>query len=97
MDIPQSTIQKMKMLSDDKLSIVVDLVNQLSLEDPKDIFTALCENGAQNPMTEEEIDDFVSDVRKSKESDLNSFFGSVKSFPDGLSFQREARNGWDCN
>ena len=56
----------MKMLSDDKLSIVVDLVNQLSLEDPKDIFTALCENGAQNPMTEEEIDDFVSDVRRER-------------------------------
>jgi hypothetical protein len=30
-----------------------------------------------------------------EESDLSSFFGSVKSFPDGLSFQREARNEWD--
>ena len=87
MDMLQTTPEKIKMLSDDKRS----------LEEPKDIFMALCENGVQNPMTEDEIENLISDIRENKESDLDSFFGSVKSFPDGLSFQREARNEWDGN
>ena len=36
-------------------------------------------------------------IRLIGESDLSSSFGSVKSFPDGLSFQMEARNEWECN
>ena len=66
MTIPNETITKMQSLPSAKMSIVIDLVNQLSTSDPVDVFMSLCENGAENPMTEEEVSQFVSDVRKER-------------------------------
>ena len=63
MAIPTETLEKMQSLSMDKMTIVIDLVNQLASSNPVDLFDALCENGAENPMDEEEVRDFVASVR----------------------------------
>ena len=63
MPIPQETITKMQALSSDQMSIVINLVDQLSAMTPLDIFEALRADGQRKPMTDEEIDVFLSDVR----------------------------------
>ncbi len=64
MSIPAKTLNKMQELPLDKMSIVIDIVDQLTLKDPLDIFYALCDDGSKNPMSQEEIDDFVLDARR---------------------------------
>lgn len=66
MDVPSKTIEKMQSLSADKMTLVVNLVDQLAQEAPLDVFFALCEDGGKNPMTEAEVAEFVSDVRKER-------------------------------
>jgi len=61
--IPNDTLIKMQSLSDEKMAVVINLVNKLSAEDDLSIFSALCNNGAKSPMTDEEVTKFVSDVR----------------------------------
>lgn len=65
MTIPQETISKMQTLSDDKMAIIINLVDQMTMK-PIDIFDALCEDGASNPMTDSEIDNFVSKVKEER-------------------------------
>ena len=65
MTIPQETISKMQTLSDDKMEIIINLVDQMAMK-PIDIFDALCENGAANPMTNDEVDDFVAGVKEER-------------------------------
>ena len=63
MPIPAETITKMQALPSDRMNIVINLVDQLSAMTPLDAFDSLCANGSQNPMTEDEVDAFVADVR----------------------------------
>ena len=65
MTIPQETLSKMQTLSDDKMEIIINLVDQMKMK-PIDIFDALCEDGASNPMTDSEIDNFVSEVKEER-------------------------------
>ncbi len=66
MTVPADTLNKMQSLTSENMAIVVSLVNQLSLDSPEDIFDALCEDGSKNPMSEEEVAAFVSNVRKER-------------------------------
>ncbi|SCY72629.1 hypothetical protein SAMN02910292_02668 [Lachnospiraceae bacterium XBB2008] len=63
MPIPQETIKKMQALSSDQMSIVINLVDQLSAATPLDIFEALRADGQKYPMSEEEVNAFVANVR----------------------------------
>ena len=66
MAIPAETIDKMQALPSDKASFVISLVDQLSMSKPIDIFEALRREGTQNPMSEKEVDEFITSVRKDK-------------------------------
>ena len=63
MVVPQETVDKMANLPSDKLSVIVQLVDQMSM-DSLDMLRSLREDGLKNPMDDEEIDDFVDSVRK---------------------------------
>ena len=65
MNIPAETLEKMNKLQDDQMSFVISLVDQLSCS-PMEVFDALCEQGQKNPMTDDEIDNFVSQARREK-------------------------------
>lgn len=71
MTIPSDTISKMQSLTSDNLTIVINLVDQLASSNPTDIFNALCEDGARNPMSEKEVASFVSNVRKERNASGN--------------------------
>ncbi len=66
MPIPAETISKMQALPSDRMNIVINLVDQLSAMTPIDVFDSLCVSGSKDPMTEEEVDDFVAEVRKER-------------------------------
>lgn len=68
--VSQEAITKLQQLPEDKCSIVVNLIDQLSVK-PIDIFEALCQNGCKNPMTEDEVEDFVSKVREERDASGN--------------------------
>ena len=68
MNIPAETLEKMNKLQDDQMSFVITLVDQLS-RSPMDVFDSLCEQGQKNPMTDEEIDNFVSQVRRERRAE----------------------------
>ena len=68
MSIPADTLQKMNNLRDEQMVYVITLVDQLS-RTPMDIFDSLCEQGQKNPMSDEEIDQFVSDVRRERRAE----------------------------
>ena len=63
MTLPAETMTKIQSLSQDRMNIVINLVDQLAAASPLDIFDALCEDGARNPMSEDEVEEFISDVR----------------------------------
>ena len=71
MTIPNETLEKMQTLTPDKMDVIVNIVNQFTLNNPTDVFNALCENGAQNPMSEEEVYEFVSSVRAERNASCN--------------------------
>lgn len=66
MSVPEETLVKMQSLPSDKMSLVINLVDQLAAMNPIDIFEALREDGKKNPMNEDDVDNFVSDVRKER-------------------------------
>ena len=66
MTVPSETVNKMQSLTTEKMAFIINLVDQFSMSEPADIFDALCEDGAKNPMSEEEVDEFVSSVRKER-------------------------------
>lgn len=65
MSIPQETLEKMNKLQDDQMNFVITLVDQLS-RSPMDIFDSLCEQGQKEPMSDDEINHFVSQVRSER-------------------------------
>ncbi len=71
MVVPNETIAKMHSLSDEQMSAVISFVDQLSSCNPIDILNDLCMDGSKNPMTDEEVADFVADVRKERHADCN--------------------------
>ena len=65
--LPQETINKANLLSTEKTNAVINFIDQLALtSDPLNIFEALCNDGAKNPLSDEEINSFVSEVRKER-------------------------------
>ena len=71
MVIPNETLTKMQLLSDDQMSAVVSFVDQLSSSKPIDILNDLCMDGIKNPMTDKEVAEFVADVRKERHATCN--------------------------
>jgi len=66
MAVTDEIIEKIEALPEEKYTIVVNLINQLSATEPIDIFEELRKNGSENPMTEDEVDSFVADVRRER-------------------------------
>ena len=62
MVVPQETIQKMSHLSADDMSIITQLIDQMTMS-PKDVFRNLRKQGVEKNLSEEEIDDFVDSVK----------------------------------
>lgn len=65
MVVSQDIINKMNNLSNNDFDTVVQLINNLS-KSPLDIFDELRTEGLKNPLSDEEIDDFVSSVKKER-------------------------------
>lgn len=69
MAIPVETIDKMNTLNDQNITIIVDLVDFLSNSQEArnahdvELFRKIRSHTSQNPMTETEVEDFVSSVR----------------------------------
>ncbi|MBE5911680.1 hypothetical protein [Pseudobutyrivibrio sp.] len=65
--LPQETLDKLDSLSQEKMNAVINFIDQLTAStDALDVFDALCEDGSKNPLSEQEINDFVSEVRKER-------------------------------
>ncbi len=62
MAIPQETMQKMEALPSEKMAIIVQIVDQMSAS-PLDRLRDLRKEGQKNPLTDDEIDNFVDSVR----------------------------------
>ena len=65
MAIPQETMQKMETLSSEKMNILVQFVDQISMS-PLDIFDDLRKEGVKKNLSDEEIDDFVESVKRDR-------------------------------
>lgn len=65
MAVSAENMQKLSMLSNEDMSIVMGIVDQM-VSRPIDVFNRLREEGIKNPMTEDEADDFVDSVRKER-------------------------------
>ena len=65
MSVAAETIKKLDHLPDEQMQVVVNLVDYF-LKTPAEIFDELCEEGLKNPMTDDEIDTFVSEIRKER-------------------------------
>ena len=65
--LPKETLNKVNSLSPEKTNAVINFIDQVAMSsNPMDIFEALCENGSKNPLSEGEISEFVSEVRKER-------------------------------
>lgn len=68
----QETFDKIQMLDEDNAAIVVDLVDYLCtrqarpLVDENNPFHKAWKEGSRNPMSEDEVDNFVSEVRRER-------------------------------
>ena len=65
MTVPQETMQKLINLPSEKMAVVIQLVDQLAAS-PLDIFDDLRNEGIKNPMSDEEVDDFVDSVKQER-------------------------------
>ena len=70
MTMTAEMISKIEALPESDMSIVFGLVDQLSRK-PVDYFEALRRDGQKNPMTEDEVDDFVASVRRERSAARN--------------------------
>ena len=61
----------MQSLSTEQMSAVISFIDQLSFSKPIDILNDLCMDGSKNPMTDEEVADFVAEVRKERHATCN--------------------------
>ncbi len=66
MVVPSETLTKMQSLSAEQMSAVISFIDQLTPRKPIDILNDLCMDGCKNPMTDEEVAEFVTDVRKER-------------------------------
>ena len=65
MTIPADTLEKMQDMTQEKLNIVITLVDQLS-KSPEQVLAELRQEGLKNPMSDDEIDDFIKNVRSER-------------------------------
>ena len=65
MSVSAETIKKMDHLRADQMQVVANLIDYF-LKTPEEVFDAICEEGLSNPMSGEEIDEFVSGVREER-------------------------------
>ena len=65
MTLPMESMAKLNTLSTENMNIVIQVIDQLS-EKPADTFRRLRTQGLQNPMSEEEIEEFVASVRNER-------------------------------
>ena len=66
MTIPAETLDKISALPSEKMSIIIQVVDQLA-QDPVEKFSEIRKRSASNPMSDEEVDAFVDSVRKKKD------------------------------
>ena len=66
MTIPAETLDKISALPSEKMSIIIQVVDQLA-QDPVEKFREIRKRSASNPMSDEEVDAFVDSVRKKKD------------------------------
>lgn len=64
MSVDAETTKKSDYLPDEQMR-AIDLVVD-PLKTPSELFDELCEEGLKNPMTDDEIDAFVSDIRRKR-------------------------------
>lgn len=62
MAISEAVLDKLNNLHDEQIKFVISLVDQMS-RTPEEVFDSLCEQGLENPMTENEIDNIIKEVR----------------------------------
>ena len=70
MNIPAETIDKMNALPSEKMAVIIQIVDQLSMS-PVEKFRAIRERSAANPMTDCEIDTFVENIRDERNASRN--------------------------
>lgn len=66
MTVSNETITKMQSLSAEQMSAVISFIDQLSSFNSINILNDLCMDGCKNPMTDDEVAAFVTDVRKER-------------------------------
>ena len=67
MALPVETLDKINQMPSDKISIIIQVVNQLSM-DPVEKFRSIRKRSASSPMTDDEVDAFVDAVRKERDA-----------------------------
>lgn len=65
MSISAGTIRQMEALPDDQISVVLQLVNFYS-QTPADIFDKICEDELSDPVSEDVIENTISEVRRER-------------------------------
>lgn len=65
MTIPQETMRKMESLPSEKMNILIQFVDQISMS-PSDMFEDLRNEGLKKNLSDEEIDEFVESVKSER-------------------------------
>ncbi|MBO4265824.1 MAG: hypothetical protein J5910_01415 [Lachnospiraceae bacterium] len=72
MVVPQETIRKMETLPSEKMNIIVQIVDQMSMS-PLDMFNELRSEGVKKNLSDEEIDSFVESVKLERYAASNRY------------------------
>lgn len=65
MTVTPNTISKLQSLSPEKYEIVLDIIEQLSMN-PLEMFDSMREDAQRGSVTEENADEFVLNIRKER-------------------------------
>ena len=65
MTVTPNTISKLQSLSPEKYEIVLDIIEQLSMN-PLEMFDSMREDAQRGSITEENADEFVLNIRKER-------------------------------
>lgn len=65
MTIPAHTIERMERMQDDQMSVVLKLVDFYT-KSPVEIFDDICEEESRRPVSEEQVEAVVSEVRRDR-------------------------------
>ena len=57
-----------------------EYINQFQISAPVDGFKALCEDGAKNPMSDQEVGEFVSSVRAARKQSFEEYIAGMKEY-----------------